>query len=271
MTPINKLEPDPRKVFVVHGRDDRLRRDFFGFLRALGLQPIEWSEALQLTGKGAPFIADVLDAAFTNAQAVVVLLTPDDEVRLLPELASPDDPPDETEYRLQARPNVLFEAGMALARHDRRTILIQVGTVKSFSDVAGRYIIRLTDDPSKRHDVAEHLRMAGCEVTTSGRDWLSMGHFEAERSGQTSNQSPEAPVPLINRSLLTSLQALAEAGRITSVDKVANIANLPSGKTRVILDHLAHLGLALATGSGTYTFYTISQEGVRLLADADML
>lgn len=80
--------PDPRKVFVVHGRDDRLRRDFFSFLRALNLQPLEWSEALRLTGKASPYIGEVLDSAFDNAQAVIVLLSPDDEVRLSPLMAA---------------------------------------------------------------------------------------------------------------------------------------------------------------------------------------
>ena len=36
---------NPRVVFVVHGRDQNLRRSFFAFLRALGLEPLEWSEA----------------------------------------------------------------------------------------------------------------------------------------------------------------------------------------------------------------------------------
>jgi hypothetical protein len=43
---VNDL-PDPKKVFVVHGRDEKLRSDMFGFLRALGLNPIEWREAVR--------------------------------------------------------------------------------------------------------------------------------------------------------------------------------------------------------------------------------
>jgi hypothetical protein len=42
----NTRIPNPRHVFVVHGRDERLRREFFAFLRALDLQPMEWSQAL---------------------------------------------------------------------------------------------------------------------------------------------------------------------------------------------------------------------------------
>ena len=175
-------QPDTRKVFVVHGRDERLRRDFFAFLRSLGLTPIEWSEAVQMTGKGSPYIGEVLDVAFNKAQAVVVLLTPDDEVRLLPELSTPADPLEEREYRFQARPNVLFEAGMAFGRNPERTVLIEVGDPKRFSDVAGRHAVRLTNDPGERQEVANRLRTAGCLVSTVGRDWFTAGDFSAPRS-----------------------------------------------------------------------------------------
>lgn len=169
---------DPTAVFVVHGRNDRLRRDFFGFLRAAGLNPIEWSEALALTGKGSPYIGEILDHAFEVAQAVVVLLTPDDEVRLRPELWGEAESDAEKEFHHQARPNVLFEAGMAFGRHPDRTILIQVGDVKGFSDVAGRHIVRLSNDASTRLDVLNRLKTAGCvAIFESRRDWFSSGDF----------------------------------------------------------------------------------------------
>ncbi|MGO8945166.1 MAG: TIR domain-containing protein [Syntrophobacteraceae bacterium] len=176
-----KHVPDRRQVFVVHGRDDRLRRDFFSFLRALDILPLEWSEALRLTGKAAPYIGEVLDKAFDSAQAIVVLLTPDDEVRLAPELWLSDEEDAEKELRLQARPNVLFEAGMAFGRNPDRTLLVQVGQVKAFSDVAGRHVVRLTNAPESRQDVAERLRTVGCAVSTSGSDWLRQGDFSAHR------------------------------------------------------------------------------------------
>jgi predicted nucleotide-binding protein len=179
--PTTLPQPDTRKVFVVHGRDERLRRDFFAFLRALGLAPIEWSEAVQMTGKGSPYIGEVLDAAFSAAQAVVVLLTPDDEVRLLPELSTPADPPEERVYSFQARPNVLFEAGTAFGRYPERTVLVEVGDLKRFSDVAGRHAVRLTNESRKRHDVANRLGTAGCLVSIAGADWLEVGDFSAPR------------------------------------------------------------------------------------------
>ena len=67
--------PDPRKVFVVHGRNESVRSALFDFLRSLDLSPMEWSQALALTGKASPYVGEVLEAAFANARAVIVLLT----------------------------------------------------------------------------------------------------------------------------------------------------------------------------------------------------
>lgn len=67
--------PDPRIVFVVHGRNIGRRDALFRFLRSIGLKPLEWSQALMSTGRTSPYIGEVLDAAFAKAQAVVVLMT----------------------------------------------------------------------------------------------------------------------------------------------------------------------------------------------------
>jgi hypothetical protein len=67
-----------RRVFVVHGRNEAARRAMFSFLRALSLEPIEWSEAITYTGSGAPYVGEILDHAFQKAQAVIVLITGDD-------------------------------------------------------------------------------------------------------------------------------------------------------------------------------------------------
>ena len=188
--------PDPRMVFVVHGRDESLRSDFFAFLRSLDLKPLQWSEAIKLTGKASPYIGEILDRAFNVAQAVLVLLSPDDEVRLHPDLHTQDEEPYELISEFQARPNVLFEAGMAFGRNPDRTLLIEVGKVKPFSDIAGRFTVRLTDAPEKRNDVAERLRTAGCSVDTSGKDWLRTGNFDVARSESkiTSNDVPQEPI-----------------------------------------------------------------------------
>lgn len=165
-----------RSVFVVHGRNEPLRKAMFDFLRSINLSPMEWSHAVELTGEGSPYIGQVLDAALDHAAAIVVLMTPDEIAYLQPQLGHGDGDP-ETKPSAQARPNVLFEAGMALGRDARRTVLVEIGDVRPFSDVAGRHTIRLTNDSTRRQELAARLQTAGCDVDLKGTDWHTTGDF----------------------------------------------------------------------------------------------
>ena len=233
--------PDTKKVFVVHGRDNKLRKDFFSFLRAFKLEPIEWSEAIQLTGEGSPYIGDVLEKAFNVAQAVVVLLSPDDEVRLSPTLCHSKEDDKETKTQLQARPNVLFEAGMAMGKDPKRTILIEVGKVKEFSDIGGRHVIRLTNAPERRKAVAQRLKAAGCEVSMDGDDWLSTGVFTVERTVSDESLSPKAPTleDLTSGDIIALLtdwwpksSKAAREGVTVNYSELDQLLRLPSGSTK---------------------------------------
>lgn len=166
----------PEAVFVVYGRNDAARAAMFDFLTALGLEPLTWEKLLATTGEAAPFVGEVLAAGFRVAQAVVVLLTPDDEARLRPSLQGPRDPSYEKELTPQARPNVLFEAGMALVSHRKQTVLVELGQLRPFSDVAGRHTIRMNDSAEQRQALASRLRTAGCPVDLSG-NWRQAGNF----------------------------------------------------------------------------------------------
>lgn len=170
--------PDSRKVFVVHGRDEQLRKDFFAFLRSLGLHPLEWSQAIALTDSASPYIGEVLERAFARAQAVVVLLSPDDEAKLKDAYVRDGDPDYERELKGQARPNVLFEAGMAFGSHPKRTVMVEIGELRPFSDVAGRHTVRLDNSAKARLDIANRLENAGCAVSKSGQDWLEIGDLQ---------------------------------------------------------------------------------------------
>lgn len=165
--------PSPRRVFVIHGRNETARSALFAFLRSIRLEPIEWSQALAMTGQASPYIGDVLDAAFGQAQAVVVLQTPDDVAFLHPSLTSEGDP--ESEPQMQPRPNVLFEAGMAMGRSPDRTVIVELGQVKAFSDIHGRHVVRLDNSVAKRQDLAQRLTTAGCDVDITGHDWHTAG------------------------------------------------------------------------------------------------
>jgi len=167
---------DGNKIFVVHGRNVVARDAMFDFLRSIGLHPIDWSEAVKLTGKGAPYVGEILDAAFAEARAVVVLLTPDEVAQLRREYAFDGDEPDLLPTG-QARPNVLFEAGMALGREPDRTVIVQLGDMRDFSDIAGRHTIRVSEGGQFREEIALRLETAGCPVDLSHDDWRETGDF----------------------------------------------------------------------------------------------
>jgi len=173
-------KPNRSRVFVIHGRNEEMRRALFDFLRAIGLKPIEWSEAVALTGKPTPYIGEILDAAMQYAQAIVVLFTGDDLVRLKDEFLWVNDPVYERETTPQSRPNVIFEAGLAIGKYPDRTILVQVGNLRPFSDIAGRHFIRLLNSSKSRQELAQRLELAGCEVDLSGTDWHDAGSFPAK-------------------------------------------------------------------------------------------
>lgn len=154
----------------------------FAFLRSLDLKPMEWNQAVGLTGIASPYIGQVLDAGFAHAQAVVVLLTPDEITYLDQRWASgPDDP--DAQAGPQARANVLFEAGMALGLHPNRTVLATLGKVRLFSDIDGRHLVRLANDMSARQALATRLKDAGCPVDTSGSSWHDAGDFTPIQPG----------------------------------------------------------------------------------------
>lgn len=164
--------PDNRKVFVIHGRNELARRAIFEQLRAFSLDPIEWSEARRGTGQSTPNIQSILDYAFDTAQACVVLLTPDEEVQLRPEYRTDSNKMVESETGGQARPNVLWEGGMAYGRDHGKTVIVEIGVLRPFTDIAGLHTIRMNGSPATIKVFGESLQSAGCPVKWAGTDWM---------------------------------------------------------------------------------------------------
>ena len=160
-----------KAVMVIYGHDKQANDALFAWLRAIGLQPREWSQLIRASGSASPFIGDVLEKALRDVQAVIAFFTPDEHVTA----AAPGD------YgpgRVQARPNVLIEAGMALIMHPTRTIIAVLGAQELPSDLAGRHYIRLSHTAVEPlHDLAARLHDAGCDTDTTGSDWLNPTHF----------------------------------------------------------------------------------------------
>jgi predicted nucleotide-binding protein len=166
----------------------------FAFLRAVGLEPLEWEQAVRRARRGAnPFVGDLIDEVMDQAQAVLVMFSPDDLVQLKEQFVDRSERATEGKLQGQARPNVLFEAGLAMGRHQEKTILVEIGSVKRFSDIGGRHMLRFDGSPASRNNLVGRLEMLRCDLATDGGDWLHIGRFaptpstakkNAKRSGR---------------------------------------------------------------------------------------
>ena len=153
-----------KNVFVVHGRDEQARIALFGFLQALGLHPLDWETLVAATGSSSPYLRDVIMQGIAMAQAAVVLMTPDDVVRLHPELRQADEDGHETVEAMQARPNVILELGMALATYADRTIVLYAGRHRPMADLNGLNYDALNGGGECLDKVTSRLRTAGCRL-----------------------------------------------------------------------------------------------------------
>jgi predicted nucleotide-binding protein len=168
-------------VFVVHGRDTQLTKSIFDFLRAIGLNPLEWERAVLMPKDNNPHLQQILDTAMSKVQAVLVVFSPDDDACLTPSLRARKEPVSETKLKGQPRQNVLFEAGLAIGNHAKKTVVVQVGTLRPISDIFGRHITRLTNATEKRIDLINRLENIGCKVDRRGTFWMKTGDFTSAR------------------------------------------------------------------------------------------
>lgn len=158
----NVVQPNPankRNVFVVHGRDLKTRDAVVEYLDSIGLKPLTFDDARALMDEGSPTILRVVSKGIEESWAVVVLITPDDVARLREE--------SEEAARRQARPNVIFEAGVAFGRYPKRTVLVEYNEPSLFSDIYGHFVVRLREGESGIEgfeSLGKQLKTVGCAV-----------------------------------------------------------------------------------------------------------
>jgi len=153
-------------VFLAHGRNKIAVAELSKFLRAVGLRPIEWIEAVDATQTGSPTTLEVVRTGLDMASCCVVLCTGDDFAQLHPAI-------DLEPVRPQPRPNVIFELGLALAvLGAEHTVIVTVGPLREISDIDGLNYVSLSNDPEARKELVARLRTAGCAVDDKGSSWL---------------------------------------------------------------------------------------------------
>lgn len=119
-----------KKVFVVHGHDERSKTNLEVFLHEIGLEPVvlhrQADEGLTIIEKFEKH---------SDVGYAFILLTPDE----IAYLSADEEKPDKERLKeLRARPNVIFEFGYFVGRLGRSKVCcLHTGNVKLPSDVSG--------------------------------------------------------------------------------------------------------------------------------------
>lgn len=182
-TNLNKTRKGPersvenKKVFVVSGRNEKLRISIFNLLRALKLEPMEWMDVISSTGHPDAYIHEAIKKSMDDAGAVIVIMAPEEEATLLKKFQS--EPGDEKTY-FQSRPNVIFEAGLALGLKEEKTLILQFGESRIFTDILGKHILKYAGKKKEiefKNALLQKLQIAGC-TCDAGSDYykISIGY-----------------------------------------------------------------------------------------------
>ncbi len=164
--------PDPKRVFVIYGRNQAAYDEMVKFLRALGLDPKPFLEVSGECGAN-PTVLEIVRHGMEQAAGVVALFTPDEWAVLRP-MHDPARRVSAESRRWQARPNVIFEAGLALGIAEARTIFVKLGAdVDLFSDIGGIHLVCLDNGPESRGLLRDKLRAAGCDPNMKSVEFLN--------------------------------------------------------------------------------------------------
>lgn len=172
-----RLIGNGKKIWVVHGRNLKATKAMFDWLRRIGLEPLEWNQTERMTENGSPGTLEIIEKGFESAQAFLILFTDDEEVQLRNELLEEDESP---QSGYQPRPNVLFEGGMAYAIDRRRTVFVELGNLRRFTDLAGINTVRLGVKPKTKdlNKLIGRLENANCVIDKNGDHWMDTEDFE---------------------------------------------------------------------------------------------
>lgn len=165
---------DKTKVFIIHGRNIAARNAVEQFVRCLGLDPLDFDQVSADLG-GSPFVGEVVRKGLELAHGIIALFTPDEFSGLDSVFRTSGDRGLDS-LRWQARPNVIFEAGMAFGMSRERTVLVTLGgEVSLFSDVAGIHTIRLDNHVESRKKLRQRLIGMHCAVNERADSWTDPG------------------------------------------------------------------------------------------------
>jgi len=265
---------DNGKVFVIAGRNTKALAAMLELLRAMGAKAIGWNDAVALAAPQTSTAA-IVDAGTAAAQSTIVLFTGDDEVRLRSELRQSSVGAADATFRVQARPNVLFEAGMAYIKDPKNTLFLVCGQQKIHDDVAGDNRIDVHDDPNWRHALAARLREAGVKVTADPSQWRNAGDFSSAIPVYEGTPKEvlivTGELPISKEQLVVLRSALGHEGFFQLRDIVEWLGCSPA-KARFNADELAMKGFLDRDDSNRMSIlYRMTHNALKLLNEHELL
>lgn len=147
----SEVVSDPRKVFLVHGRDVAAQQSVARFLEKLGLEPVILAEC----PNGGRTIIEKFEQE-SNVGYAIALFTPDDVGGLR----------GGTEEQARARQNVVFELGYFVGKLGRsRVCVLNVSGVEFPSDFSGvAYVPFDTVSGDWKIGLVKELKAAGFDI-----------------------------------------------------------------------------------------------------------
>lgn len=147
-----KMERLGRKVFLVHGRNERWLHEVARFLETLQLEVIVLHEQ---PNAGRTIIEKFED--YSDVSFAVVLLTGDDRGGLANQTTD--------EWKLRARQNVILELGFFLGALGRQSVCVLFDpNVEMPSDYSGVVFVPLREDAAWHLPLAREIKAAGLEI-----------------------------------------------------------------------------------------------------------
>jgi predicted nucleotide-binding protein len=177
-------QPTRPRVLLFHGRDEAFVQGLRGFLQAVGLEAPTFEDWVKEVGMGSPQNLEVVFKATREASAILIVCTPDETVELAARLR---DGSDSDAARMQPRPNVIFEAGIALALRSAQFVIFVEAEpdLSGWTDIDGLNKVRFRDDADSRKRLASRLETVGLAIQRDADGgWLRAGDFGgAQASG----------------------------------------------------------------------------------------
>ncbi|MBD3349895.1 MAG: hypothetical protein GF364_00235 [Candidatus Lokiarchaeota archaeon] len=173
---------EKNRIFVVYGRNHKLRDSMYVFLDSIGINPIKWEDAKTLAqneyGNAKPYIGQVMKTGMKISNIILVIMSPDDNVKLNPKYMKENENNKEEQWMGQSRANVLYEMGFAEALKPKETIFIKIGDQKLPSDIDGKLFFELDNSVKTRKRLTDELINLGCDIDLKRKSkWKNVGDF----------------------------------------------------------------------------------------------